>query len=61
MTNPTHKPVLSIRDLVVEFKTEKGLIRAVDKISFDVMPGESLGIVGESGCGIGSVGCLKRR
>lgn len=45
------KPILSIKDLVVEFKTEKGLIRAVDGISFDVMPGEPVGIVGESGCG----------
>jgi len=51
MTEPTNQPVLSIRDLVVEFKTEKGIIRALDKISFDVMAGESLGIVGESGCG----------
>jgi oligopeptide/dipeptide ABC transporter ATP-binding protein len=51
MTESNHQPVLRIRDLVVEFKTEMGTIRALDKISFDVMAGESLGIVGESGCG----------
>ena len=51
MTESTPKPVLRIRDLVVEFKTETGVIRALDKISFEVMAGESLGIVGESGCG----------
>ena len=51
MTESASKPVLRIRDLVVEFKTEMGTIRALDKISFDVMAGESLGIVGESGCG----------
>lgn len=45
------EPVLSMQNLVVEFKTENGVIRAVDGISFDVMPGESVGIVGESGCG----------
>ena len=51
MSESSNKPILSVRDLVVEFNTEKGRIRAVDGISFDVMPGEPLGIVGESGCG----------
>jgi peptide/nickel transport system ATP-binding protein len=51
MAEALEKPILSIRDLVVEFRTEKGLIRAVDQISFDVMPGEPVGVVGESGCG----------
>jgi oligopeptide/dipeptide ABC transporter ATP-binding protein len=44
-------PLLEVRNLTVEFKTEHGITRAVDDISFDVAPDEALGIVGESGCG----------
>ena len=44
-------PVLSINDLVVEFKTDDGIVHAVDGITYEVLPGEMLGIVGESGSG----------
>ncbi|MQA82119.1 MAG: ATP-binding cassette domain-containing protein [Streptosporangiales bacterium] len=44
-------PVLSIRDLSVEFHTPEGVVRAVDHVSYDVAPGEIVGVVGESGSG----------
>jgi peptide/nickel transport system ATP-binding protein len=44
-------PVLSVRDLTVEFVTRRGTLRALDTISFDIARGEVLGVVGESGAG----------
>ena len=43
--------LLSVRDLSVEFLTNRGWIRAVDGLSFDIRSGETLGLVGESGSG----------
>jgi oligopeptide/dipeptide ABC transporter ATP-binding protein len=48
---PDLKPLLSVRDLKAYFPLDEGLVKAVDGISFDVLPGQVLGIVGESGCG----------
>jgi len=43
--------LLSIRDLDVEFVTDQGVARVLDRISLDIAPGEVVGLVGESGCG----------
>jgi peptide/nickel transport system ATP-binding protein len=45
------EPLLSVRDLRIDYVTDQGPIRAVDRVSFDVTKGEILGIAGESGCG----------
>jgi peptide/nickel transport system ATP-binding protein len=45
------KPLLSVRNLRTSFFQDEGTTKAVDGASFDVLPGRTLGIVGESGCG----------
>ena len=47
----TDPPILSVKDLRVHFFMDEGTVKAVEGASFDVYPGRTLGIVGESGCG----------
>jgi peptide/nickel transport system ATP-binding protein len=48
---PVGEALLEIRDLVTEFRTEHGVVRAVDGVSFEIPKRRTLGVVGESGCG----------
>lgn len=62
MNNADNKPLIEVRSLKKYFEVKKkGLLHAVDDISFDIYPGETLGLVGESGCGKSTVGNLLMR
>jgi peptide/nickel transport system ATP-binding protein len=58
---PETDVLLRVEDLVVEFRAEGGKVKAVSGISLDLAPGETLGLVGESGCGKSTTGRLITR
>ena len=49
------KPVLEVRALKTYFHTSRGPVKAVDDVSFDLIPGERFGLIGESGSGKSTV------
>ena len=54
-------PILEVRDLTKYFKTNRGMLHAVDHVSFSIERGRTLGVVGESGCGKSTTGrCVLR-
>ncbi|HKP35377.1 MAG TPA: ATP-binding cassette domain-containing protein, partial [Pyrinomonadaceae bacterium] len=60
-TSPNGNPLIQVRGLVKHFPTDEGVLRAVDGVTFDILKGETLGLVGESGCGKSTAGrCILR-
>jgi oligopeptide transport system ATP-binding protein len=51
MKSNSQEPLLEIKDLKVRFHTSDGIVKAVNGVSYRLLPGETLGVVGESGCG----------
>ena len=49
--SPTGEALLDVQDLSVEFQTRKGIARVLESVSFALLRGETMGLVGESGCG----------
>ena len=61
MTTEQNSKLVSVDSLVKHFPTDEGPLRAVDSVKFDIVRGETLGLVGESGCGKSTAGrCILR-
>src|SRR5688500_17330270 len=51
MQQQNHQPLLDVRDLDIAFETSRGDVRPVRDVSFSIFPGQTVALVGESGCG----------
>src|SRR5437762_1076603 len=61
MNSASNHPLVRVRELVKHFPTDQGVLRAVDSVTFEIQRGETLGLVGESGCGKSTTGrCILR-
>src|SRR5688572_20267102 len=59
--SPPASPIVTVSDLHVSFPTRRGVVRAVNGVSFSVHAGENFGLIGESGAGKSTVGrCIVR-
>ena len=52
----SNQPLLDVKNLKKYFKTPKGMLHAVDDVTFTIEKGKTLGVVGESGCGKSTTG-----